>query len=176
MKTKTILILCSITLFMMIGHLSLAQNSKKNRIQVETELGGFKGIYGHNYILNTKVGYLFNDKLFIGAGTGIGTEKYRLIGPVVYFTKIPLFLSVKYNFQISKRTSIIVAADGGYNILAHNSEKSRKYYHSFLIPKAGIGFKLGKEKKRALNIYAGYDAGTVKDETGIVGLFVGFNF
>ncbi len=175
MKAKTILILCSITLFIMIGHVSFAQNDNQNRIQTEVEVGRFWGTYGHNYGINAKIGYLFNDKLFLGGGTGIGAEKIRALGGTIKCIKVPLFLSAKYYFHIASNTSIILAADGGYNFLVH-SENVYNYKHTFLYPKAGLGFKVGKAKKNSLNLYAGYDVGKSVYETGRFGGFIGFSF
>ena len=165
--------------------------TKKGRFQAEIEAGTLFSIdreevpdggwlyYGcRRYQITSvtgKFGYLFNDALFLGGGTGFEhMAKVREEGTYNAFM-IPIFLAPKYSFKLTNVTSLFAEVDFGVRLYLSTDGGMCDKENTFIaVPKIGVGFKVGPERKNTINLSAGYYRET--SDRDMLGIFVGFSF
>lgn len=166
-------------------------SDKKGRFQAEIEAGTLFSIdreevpdggwlyYGcKRYQITSvtgKFGYLFNDALFLGGGTGFEhMAKVREEGTYNAFM-IPIFLAPKYSFKLTNVTSLFAEVDFGVRLYLSTDGGMCDKENTFIaVPKIGVGFKVGPERKNTINLSAGYYRET--SDRDMLGIFVGFVF
>ncbi len=191
MKTKiflTVLFTLSLSLFY---SFSYSQNAKNGRLQTEIELIGLM-MRDHssnkNLMASCRLGYLFNNNLFLGGGVGIGKFKFPQYGEQNeeqygasnnYIGKYSIFSSAKYSIPLYKNKSLLIGnlsilagADAGYHFYEEYIESNKKNA-LFFMPKIGLGTKVGKNKKSSINLYASY---TRENNENYLGGIIGFSF
>lgn len=170
---------------------SATAQTKKGRFQAEIEAGTLFSIdreevpdggwlyYGcRRYQITSvtgKFGYLFNDALFLGGGTGFEhMAKVREEGTYNAFM-IPIFLAPKYSFKLTNVTSLFAEVDFGVRLYLSTDGGMCDKENTFIaVPKIGMGFKVGPERKNTINLSAGYYRET--SDRDMLGIFVGFSF
>ncbi|MDP3452507.1 MAG: hypothetical protein Q8R90_06085 [Bacteroidales bacterium] len=151
MKSKVLLII--VVTLLCLSNQSFSQNVKEKRAQADIGVGFFFSESNNGPSLRVSYGYLFNKSLFLGVGTG-ATLYAAKKGGTNKAPRIPIFLNSKYSLALSQRTSFIVGLETGYRFF---SKCGNSNYNAFYaMPKIGVGFKIGKSGKKAINLIAKY--------------------
>lgn len=141
------LLITSLAVFLCIH--SVAQKSGR-AFHSYVDIGLLSGKNGAAFHLNTDHGIRFND-LFIGAGVGYDTYKYRSL-PAFFLGKL----------MIGKREDIFLFGKLGYNLpFSENPEPENVYQKEYsvkggLYSSTGIGFRTALWKAVKLNLSGGF--------------------
>ena len=174
MKTKKLIVI--LISLLCICNQSFSQDVKERRTQADIGVGFFFSENNNGPSIRASYGYLLNKSLFLGIGAGVTDYIHYKVGTNKP-PRIRIFLDSKYSLALSQRSSVIVGLEAGYRFFPKNINN---YYNSFYaMPKAGVGFKVGKRGKNAISLMATIFRDKIRDYNILenhLGVFIEYSF
>ncbi len=174
MKTNKLIVI--IISLLCVSNQSFSQDLKERKTQTDIGVGFFFSENNNGPSIRASYGYLPNKSLFLGAGAGL-TYYIPYKGGFNKAPRIPIFLNSKYSLALSQRSSFIVGLEAGYRFFPKNI--SNNYNSFYAMPKAGVGFKVGKRGKNAISLMATFNRDKIRDYNILenqLGVFIEYSF
>lgn len=174
MKRKKLIVILIFLLF--ISNQSFSQDLKERKTQTDIGVGFFFSENNNGPSIRASYGYLPNKSLFLGAGAGVTDYIHFKVGTNKP-PRIRIFLDSRYSLILFQKFSFIVGLEAGYKFFPKNVSN---YYNSFYaMPKAGVGFKVGKRGKNAISLMATFNRDKIRDYNILenhLGVFIEYSF